>query len=178
MSKPLLYKSMSTDYNENDKIKIIQDRLQLVEQKLNQQDFLDKYILETLNSFAYRYFDAPKIALQLTPHVFMAMATELGIKEAIKLKSPELRAGIRDLVKRVNKAQGPTIVREIRVNIIERDSRHSGECKLSARISFGHPEHDFSQGTYVEKMSLMTFSDDLQFRNTLALHLEEVCELF
>ena len=165
---------MSVKKNED----IIQDKLNQVAENLSHHDFFNHYILETLDNFAYRYFDEPKKAEQVTGRLMRVIALEKGIKEAIKLKNPELRAGISELVKRVSKIEGPTILREIRVNVLQRDSQHKGQCNVSGRISFGHPEHDFSIGTYVEKLSILEFEDDLHFRNTLARHLEEVCELF
>ena len=67
---------------------------------------------------------------------------------------------------------------ELRLVIKERNANHSGACQLSARISFGHPDHQFSAGSFVEKLALMRYEDEMQFRNILARYLEEVCELF
>lgn len=156
---------------------IIQQKLKQVDAKLVSQDYLRNYILETLASFAYRYFDEASKTESITPNVLRVTAIEKGIKEAIKLKNPELRAGISELVKRVSKDQGPTILREIRVNL-EPQSAHGGHCLVSAKISFGHPEHDFKQGSFVEKSDKFSFEDELHLRNILAKHLETVCELF
>ncbi|MFA6237912.1 MAG: hypothetical protein WC635_11330 [Bacteriovorax sp.] len=165
---------MSVKTNEE----IIKHKLHEVEEKLKHQDFFSHYILETLDNFAYRYFDNPKKAEQISGGVTRVCAIENGIKEAIKLKIPELRAGIADLVKRVSKEQGPTILREIKVTKRLHEASRGGIYEISARISFGHPEHDFKADTYVEKLSTLNFDDDIQFRNTLARKLEEVCELF
>ena len=158
--------------------KIIQNKMHEVEEKLTHQDFFNAYILDTLDSFAYRYFDGPKKAEQLAPNVFRVTALENGIKEAIKIKNTELRTGISELVKKVSKAEGPTILREMRVDIIQRDNNRGGVCNISARISFGHPEHEFRTGTYVEKLSVLKFDDDIHLRNAIAKHLEAVSELF
>lgn len=157
---------------------MIQHKMLQVEENFGHQDFFNRYILDTLDSFGYRYLDRPQKAELLTLNMMRVVALEEGIKEAIKIKNPELRAGIGELVKRVSKAQGPTIQREIRVNIIERDPARGGVCQVWARISFGHPEHDYRAGTYVEKLSTLNFEDDLHFRNALAKHLEIVSELF
>lgn len=161
-----------------DKKEIIQKKLNEVETNLKNQDFLSHYILETLNSFGHRYFDDPKVSEQVSTNVLRVLAIESGIKEAIKLKNLELRAGIMELVKRVSKAEGPTILREIRVTVLPKDSTHKGECHVTARISFGHPYHDFKKGTFVEKLSVLVFEDEIQFRNNLAKHLELACEIF
>lgn len=166
---------MSVKTNEE----MIKHKLHEVEEKLKHHDFFNHYVLETLNSFSYRYFDEPKNAEQLSDSVMRVIALENGIKEAIKLKNPELRAGIMELVRRFSKEQGPTILRELRVTLIKHDSTgRGGVAQISARISFGHPEHDFKPNTYVEKLTTLKFEDDIQFRNTLARRLEEVCELF
>lgn len=156
----------------------IQHKLNQVTENLGQKDFLNNYILETLDSFAYRYLSTPHKSELLENEILRVVAVENGIKEAIKLKNPLLRAGIAELVKRVSKEEGPTILREIRVYFIQRTVHSKGQCQVSARISFGHPAHDFSPGTFVEKVSILNFEDELHFRNILAKHLEEVCELF
>lgn len=156
---------------------IIQHKLQEVQTKLTHQDYLNHYILETLESFAFRYFDAPLTPEHISNNVMRVIAVEKGIKEAIKIKNAQLRAGIGELVKRVSKEQGPTILREIRVKL-ERHSEHGGSCQVTARVSFGHPDHSFIEGTFVEKLSLFKFEDEIHFRNTLAKHLEVTCELF
>lgn len=157
---------------------LIQQKMLQVEAHLSQADYFDRYILETLNSFAYRYFEEPLAAEIVSANLLRVSSLEKGIKEAIKNKNPLLRAGITELVKRVSKAEGPTILRELRVHLIERDQAKGGQCLVSSRISFGHPDHDFQKGTFVEKESRFNFEDDLHLRNTLARHLEEVCELF
>ncbi len=156
---------------------IIQHKSAEVMDLMAHADYFNVYILDTLNSFAFRYFDAAQEATMVTPSVLRVTALEKGIKDAIQIKNQDLRAGIGELVKRVSKADGPTIMRELRVNILSHSPK-KGEALITARISFGHPEHEFSPGTYVEKSSQLLFVDDLQFRNTLARHLEEVCELF
>lgn len=157
---------------------IIQNKIHEVEEKLTHQDFFNAYILDTLDSFAYRYLDEPNKAELLAPNVMRVTALENGIKEAVKIKNAELRAGISVLAKKVSKAESLTIMRELRVDVTQRDNRHAGICNTSARISFGHPKHEFGAGTFVEKLSAFKFDDDLHLRNELLKHLEAVCELF
>lgn len=157
---------------------LIQHKLHEVSENLGQASFLNRYILTTLDSFAYRYFDVPSAAKQISNDVMIVQSLEQGIKEAIKLKNPELRAGITELVKRVSKAEGPTILRELRVTLNKLSGHHNGSALVSARISFGHPKHIFSPGTFVEKVSVCQFEDELQLRNRLARDIEKVCEIF
>ena len=156
---------------------IIQYKSKEVQKNLNQEDYLNHYIFETLESFAFRYFDEPLAPLKISKNITIVTALEKGIKKAIAIKNTELRSGIGELVKRVSRDQIPTILREIKVNF-ERNSNHNGTCQVSARISFGHPDHDFTKGTFVESLSIFKFADEFEFRNTLAKHLEIVCELF
>ena len=157
---------------------IIEQKEREIKVKITSGDFLENYIHETLSQFAYRYFDNPNPVEACAQHAFCVSYLEKGIKEAIKIKNPELRAGISELVKRVSRDQGPTILRELRLAFKERNANHSGVCLISARISFGHPDHSFAKGSFVEKTSLMKFEDEMHFRNTLAKYLEDVCELF
>lgn len=158
---------------------IINQKNAEVEAQVHQHDFIPGYILHTLNNFAYRYFDNAKESEMLTPEIFRVQAVEKGIKEAIKIKSDILRAGLGELVKQFSKEAGPTVVRELSVAMPKGfHDRHLGEAIILARISWGHPEHTFHPGSFIEKRSVLTYNDELQFRNTLARHLEEVAELF
>jgi hypothetical protein len=157
---------------------IIQHKMHDVQEKLSHIDQFNHYIIETLNSFAYRYFEEAAPAEFISEKEMRVIAIEKGIKEAIKIKNAELRLGIGELVKRVSKDQGPTIARELRVQILKRDPGHGGHCHVLSRVSYGHPDHDFKKGSYIEKMSSLQFVDEVDFRNNLAKHLELVCELF
>jgi hypothetical protein len=157
---------------------IIENKNREVKAKISSDDFLTKYIHETLDQFAYRYFASPAPAEACGPNSYRVTFLEKGIKEAIKIKNQKLRAGIGELVKRVSREQGPTIFYELRLTFKERNANHSGVCQISARISFGHPEHQFETDSFVEKTALMKFEDEIQFRNTLAKYLVDVCELF
>jgi hypothetical protein len=163
--------------NKNSEAELIQKKNEQVKKIVSQEDFFNSYIAETLNSFAYRYFDEANAPEVLMKDVVRVTALEKGIKEAIKIKNPELRAGIGELVKRVSREEGPTILREIRVSV-EKGKNHEGTCQILARISFGHPDHLFSKGTYVEKTEKFKFEDEIHFRNILAKEIEKVCEVF
>lgn len=157
---------------------IITNKMHHVQETYTHADVFNRYILQTLDSFAYRYFDVPAKAEILSPSELRVLAIEKGIKEAIKIKNDQLRKGIGELVKKVSKEDGPTIARELRVQILQKESGKGGNAHVLARVSWGHPDHPFSGGTYVEKMSVLKFEDDIFFRNHLGAHLEEVCALF
>jgi hypothetical protein len=157
---------------------IIANKIHNVQEAYTHADVFNRYILKTLESFAYRYFDGASPAEMLSPSEMRVIAIEKGIKDAIKIKNETLRKGIGELVKKVSKEEGPTIARELRVQILKREAGRGGNAHILARISWGHPAHDFSSGTYAEKMSVLKFEDDIFFRNHLGSALEEVCELF
>jgi len=157
---------------------IITNKMHNVQESYSHLDVFNRYILQTLDSFAYRYFDEPQKAELLSGTELRVLAVEKGIKEAIKIKNETLRKGIGELVKKVSKEDGPTIARELRVQILQHESGKGGNAHVLARISWGHPDHQFSNGTYVEKMSVLKFEDDIFFRNHLGTKLEEVCGLF
>lgn len=156
----------------------ISTKMHNVQEAFSHTDAFNHYILETLNNFAYRYFDEAQTAQELSPTELRVMALEKGIKEAIKIKNDTLRKGIGELVKKVSKEEGPTIARELRVQILKREPGRGGSAQVLSRISWGHPDHSFAPGTFIEKMSVLKFEDDIFFRNHLAKNLEEVCSLF
>lgn len=157
---------------------IISHKMHDVQESYAHTDRFNHYILETLNSFAYRYFEEAQPAEELSPNEMRVLAVENGIKEAIKIKNDVLRKGIGELVKKVSKEEGPTIARELRVQILKREPGRGGNAHVLARISWGHPEHDFAPGSFIEKLSVLKFDDEIFFRNHLARNLEEVSELF
>lgn len=157
---------------------IISNKMHNVQEAYSHADVFNRYILQTLDGFAYRYFDQAAPAEMLSAGELRVMALEKGIKEAIKIKNDALRKGIGDLVKKVSKEEGPTVARELRVQILKREPGKGGNAHVLARISWGHPGHSFTPGTFVEKMSVLKFEDDIYFRNHLGAHLEEVCSLF
>lgn len=173
MDLPQTQEVLMTDKKFQD---IIQHKTEEVNSLLHQKDYLDNYILETLNNFSYRYMDEAKKSEKINHNKFRVLALEKGIKEAIKIKNESLRAGLGELARNVSKAEGPTVAREIRV-VLEKNG-NSGDVNVSARISWGHPSHEFTHGTFVEKKSKYHFEDELHLRNTLARYLDEVCELF
>lgn len=157
---------------------IISNKMHDLHEAYSHMDTFNHYVIETLNSFAYRYFEGARPAEELSPTELRVLAVENGIKEAIKIKNESLRKGIGELVKKVTKEEGPTIARELRVQILKREPGRGGNAHVLSRISWGHPDHSFVPGSFVEKMSVLKFEDDIFFRNHLAKHLEEVCELF
>lgn len=157
---------------------IIEEKKNQVSAQISSNDFLAAYAKETLSNFAFRYFEAPSAIENSNDHSFAVSYLEKGIKEAIKIKNPQLRSGIGELVKRVTREEGPTILYRLQITFKEQNANHSGVCQISARISFGHPDHQFVKGSFVEKTSILNFEDEMQFRNTLAKYLEDVCALF
>lgn len=157
---------------------VIQEKSDEVHTMLSKPDFLEHYILETLNSFAFRYFDNPQVAKKKSTNLLAVGAIEVGIKEAIKIKNDQLRTGLGDLVKKFSKDQNPTVYRELSVELDRAPGAKAGKAIVRARISWGHPEHQFQNGTYVEKKTTLVFEDEVHLRNKLALDLDLVSELF
>lgn len=157
---------------------IISTKMHNVQESYSHADVFNRYILQTLDGFAHRYFEQANPAEMLSASEIRVKAIEKGIKEAIKIKNDVLRKGIGELVKQVSKDEGPTIARELRVQILKREPGKGGNAHVLARISWGHPDHSFTPGHFVEKMSVLKFEDDISFRNHLGANLEEVCSLF
>jgi hypothetical protein len=155
---------------------VIQHKSEEVNSLLHQKEYMDNYILEILNNFSFRYMDEANQSEKINQNTLRVLSLEKGIKEAFKIKNENLRAGLGELARNVSKAEGPTVAREIRV--VLQKYGNSGDVDVSARISWGHPKHEFTLGTFVEKKTKYHFEDELHLRNTLARYLEEVCELF
>ena len=168
---------MTTKLKVGNHAELIQQKREEVQAKMGQKNDLNQYMLETLDSFAFRYFIEPLSAELISENELRVIAIEKGIKEAIKIKNPILRNGISELVKRVSKAEGPTILSELKLKM-DMKTNHSGTVQLSGRISFDHPEHEFKKDTFIEKLSLFHYVDEIDLRNNLAKHLEIVCEIF
>lgn len=156
----------------------IQHKTEEVNTLLHQKDFLDNYILEILNNFSYRFLEDAGKSEKINSNTMRVIALEKGIKEAIKIKNEKLRSGLGELARNVPRSEGPTVAREIRVVLLKNNNQHSGDVEVLSRISWGHPAHEFSTGTFVEKKTKYHFEDELHLRNTLAKYIEEVCELF
>lgn len=143
--------------------------------RLEHPDALDELVLYTLNNFSYRYFDdAPKAEIRGPGH-YCIEHIEVGIKEAIKSSNPVLRAGLKKLVMEVPKSEGPTVMRRLSV---EHQEGQPQVTKVRALISWGHPDHCLVEGSFIEDISEIRSEDFLELRNSLAFHLEKVCELF
>jgi hypothetical protein len=163
------------DYTPNElseRIKLKQGELK---SSLEAPSALSELVTFTLNNFAYRYFETPTPAQALSNEHFCVQAIEVGIKEAIKIQNPKLRDGLKSLMLRVSKEQGPTVARILDVQV-----SGQGPLVLTARaaISWGHPDHQLCPDTFVSRELTVELGDLLELRNSLALHLETVCELF
>lgn len=115
---------------------LIAAKMQNVQEAFSQGDVLNRYVLQSLDGFAYRYFDQSMKAELLSPQEMRVMAIEAGIKEAIKIKNETLRKGIGELVERVSREEGPTMARELRVHIPKREPG-KGVRLMSTPVSAG-----------------------------------------
>jgi hypothetical protein len=161
--------------NEDQQLKISQHQAQ-VAMELQNPEFFDHFTLETLNNFAYRYFEGAQAAIKThdQPHRYQVCARELGIKDLIKLNNPTLRDSLKQLV--LN--HPPAKVSLERRFMVEFESAQDGVVTVSAAISFGHPHHDYSPGTFVEKSTRFEYSEFLLLRNRLAALIEDVASLY
>jgi hypothetical protein len=144
--------------------------------EIKNPEFFDHFTLETLNNFAYRYFENATAAqkISITPHCYQVSALEYGIKDAIKIPDSSLREGIKQLLLKYPPAQ-VSLERRFRV---EFTSAEAGQVKVSAALSFGHPDHQYQAKSFVQKTTTFEYSEFLILRNRLAGLLEEVAELY
>lgn len=161
--------------NESDQDKLNRHREKVLNE-LGEPEFFDSFTLETLNNFAFRYFDDahPAEKIQHRPHRYVVRAREMGIKQAIKISSPLLREKLKQLVL----SYPPLEVTLERRFQVEFEDAKQGQVLVSAALSYGHPDHEYSRDTYIEKTMTFEFSEFLLLRNRLASLLENVAQLY
>lgn len=140
---------------------------------------LSKFMTETLENFAYRYISTAKDStprVVLTGETLTITTLEDSMVNALKISHSVAKEGIKELAKRVPKAQGPTVQYQLLCQI-QKLKPDDGKLVLSARVSWDFPNHaDRSARSEVSKT--FTWNDLQIFRKGFPLAVQEVCDLF
>lgn len=155
------------------------------EQKIRQSyadgDALIRFMRETVDNFAYRYISTgpnptPKAEFQ-GEKLLEVRTFEDSMVNALKISHPEAKNGIKELAKAVPKAQRPTVLYALGVEIHELKPDH-GKVVVRARVNWSFPEHGLKSGQQVVSSKTFTWDDLQVFRKEFPLALQEVAELF
>lgn len=158
----------------SDKLKEQQWQQKLHESYQN-SDALLKFILLTLDSFSYRYLNAPET--KLTDSVILLESREENLGTALKIKDNQIKEGIKNLAKSVAREEKPAVVSRIWVEIKELKA-DKGEIHVRSEMNWSHPEHLSDALEKKIKIQKILWDDLTQFRKGFPLVLEDVCELF
>lgn len=158
----------------SDKLKEQQWQQKLHESYQN-SDALLKFILLTLDSFSHRYLTNPET--KLMDSVILLESREENLGTALKIKDSEIKEGIKNLAKSVDRAEKPALVSRIWVEIKELKA-DKGEILVKSEMNWSHPRHLSDASEKKIKIQKFLWDDLTLFRKGFPLALEEVCELF
>ncbi len=149
------------------------------EQKLRasfqNSEALTGFMIHTLESFAHRYLNDPKIESQ--GQVMWLTGREENMGQALKTQNATVKEAVKTLAKNVPREQKPAIVSRVKVDILEL-SADKGKIQLTAQVNWGHPGHAWDNSDKIEKKKTLTWDDLQDFRKGFPLALEEICDLF
>jgi len=137
---------------------------------------LDSIIISNLENFAYRYLETSSvkgIKCQFEESRFWVESVEPSILEALKWTNPELKTKLIELCKKYPGSQSKEI--KIRM-LLESKNIDENKVKCSARLFWQLPSGEEQVAT--EKSVELKFDDPIELRNTHAILLEKVCEIF
>lgn len=156
----------------SEEIKQWQEKLR---QSFQGQDALIKFATQTLESIAHRYLNSPQLHSQ--GNLLYAEAREENMGEALKLSHPELKQQVKELAKRIPRAEKPAIVSRLIIALDEL-SADRGKVQVRAQASWGHPQHPLDGPQKLEKVLTLSWDDLNVYRKGLPLKLEEAADLF
>lgn len=151
-----------------------------VNKDFSQKTQLEKYLLETLNSFGYRYFSTPNPA-KLQDKLFLIDYCEKKLGIALKVSSPIAREAIKKRVKTNALNPAPTVLMQLGIKIIKLNGdtdNSSGEIEVFAIINWNWPLHENDKHKQLRKCAKIEFDDFFYLRNHLPRQLEHICEIF
>ena len=144
-------------------------------------EHLIKFLTDTMDNFAYRYISTtktanPRVAIN-DSKTLVVMSYEDSMVNALKIENATAKEGIKDLARRVPKAQAPTVqyVISCHPQTLESDA---GKLVLTARVNWNYPSHEVNKEAQVEKSQTLTWNDLQDFRKGFPLAMQDVCDLF
>ncbi len=157
----------------------IEGHLAKTHAQVDSHEGLAALICHNLSNFAYRYIStaasASPEAREIENGFFIAESIEGDLVKGLKLGNDEVRPKLIAMARAEGK--NATIGQRLVVDIGSVDPRRPFSAKISAQISWDHPEHRY-RIRYAERSVKVDYEDALDMRNRLALALEEVCAFF
>jgi hypothetical protein len=139
-----------------------------------------KFMEQTLESFAHRYLatsTTPRPQVVQHSHSVSVMSLETSMVEALKTSDPITKDGIKDLARRVPRAEQPAVQYSLTTTWEELDSGR-GKLKLEAMINWDFPTFQ-KDGPHKRAVDVVFHWSELgEFRKGYPLALEKVCDLF
>jgi hypothetical protein len=139
-------------------------------------DSFDGVIKHFLDGFAYRYIETPLSqniqTMQEGENVYFVESRDDRMVEVLKVSNRELKDKLIAFAKSHPPKDKATVAYKVEV------IRHNDKLVCRASVNWDFPKHSFNSDTTFTKESVLDYDDLLIVRNKLALHLEEVCELF
>lgn len=155
-----------------------------VRNHLQQGDAFDDLVKHFLDGFAYRYIETPLSKnIETIKHddgTFSVSGLENRLVEALKVSDPQLKEKLVKFAKEaaINKDLKATVMYRIEVKVVEGSPDSCGKIEARAIVNWNYPQHETNQEKEYIKKSQLEFEDIMVIRNKLALHLEEVANLF
>jgi hypothetical protein len=144
-------------------------------QSFQNAEALMSFMQHTLESFAHRYLNEPKISVEGT--VLWMEGRESNMGQALKTNNLAIKEAVKLLAKTVPREQNPTLISRVKVDIHQLTA-DLGKITLTAQVNWGHPEHTWDNSQKIEKKKVLSWKDLTEFRKGFPLALEEVCDLF
>lgn len=142
-------------------------------------DSFDGIIKHFLDGFAYRYIETPMVkniqTIKLDENTYCVESRDDRLVEVLKVSNRELKDKLITFAKShppQASEQSPTVGYRIQV------TRFPQKLVCAAIVDWEFPAHSFETNATFIKESTLDYDDLLIVRNKLALHLEEVCEIF
>ena len=136
---------------------------------------LTGFMIHTLESFAHRYLNNPKIESQ--GQVMWLTGHEENMGQALKTQNTTIKEAVKTLAKNFPREEKPTLISRVKVDIQELTA-DKGKILLTAQVNWAHPGHAWDSSEKIEKKKTLTWEDLQDFRKGFPLALEEICDLF
>ncbi len=141
---------------------------------------LVRFMAETLDSFGHRYLATalePAPAVEHGERSLAIQAREASMVQALKVSRADIQAGIKELARRVPRAQSPTVLSSLRVEWEELRADH-GALVVIAAVDWGFPDHASDGSERVAVRTPFRWEEFGDFRKKFPLALEKASELF
>lgn len=138
------------------------------------------FMEQTLESFAHRYLASsltPRPLVERQCHALLVTSLETSMVEALKISDAAAKEGIKDLARRIPRAEQPAVQYSLKTEWEVLDSG-KGKLKLRAEVNWDFPNFQKNGPQLRAVESVFQWRELGEFRKGYPLALEKVCELF